>query len=61
MIIDATGTNSTPFQIQTDSNFACGTNIDFDLNLTFPNGSKTIHITVPTCAGGADQTIPATT
>jgi hypothetical protein len=59
MPIDATGTNSTPFQIQTAANFACGTEIEFDLNLTFPNGSKTIHITVPTCTGGADQTIPA--
>jgi hypothetical protein len=59
MPIDATGTNSTPFQIQTAANFACGTEIEFDLNLTFPNGSKTIHITVPTCTGGANQTIPA--
>src|SRR4030095_8942538 len=59
MPIDATGTNLTPFQIQTAANFGCGTDIDFDLNLTFPNGSKTIHITVPTCTGGADQTIPA--
>jgi hypothetical protein len=59
MPIDATGTNLTPFQIQTAANFGCGTEIEFDLNLTFPNGSKTIHITVPTCTGGADQTIPA--
>jgi hypothetical protein len=59
MPIDATGTNLTPFQIQTAANFACGTEIELDLNLTFPNGSKTIHITVPTCTGGADQTIPA--
>jgi Carboxypeptidase regulatory-like domain len=56
MPIDATGTNSTPFQIQTAANFGCGTEIEFDLNLTFPNGSKTIHITVPTCTGGANQT-----
>src|SRR5262245_17136211 len=59
MPIDATGTNLTPFQIQTAANFACGTEIEFDLNLTFPNGSKTIQITLPTCTGGADQTIPA--
>ena len=59
MPIDATGTNLTPFQIQTAANFGCGTEIEFDLNLTFPNGSKTIHITVPTCTGGANQTIPA--
>jgi hypothetical protein len=59
MAIDATGTNSTPFQIQTASNFACGTEVELDLNLTFPNGSKTIPITLPTCTGGADQTIPS--
>jgi hypothetical protein len=61
MVIDATGTNSTPFQIQTSNTFACGTNIDFDLNLTFPNGSKTVSFSVPTCTGGADQTIPPST
>jgi len=59
MPIDATGTNSTPFQISTSNSFACGTNIDFDLNLTFPNGSKTVSFSVPTCTGGANQTIPA--
>jgi len=61
MAIDATGTNSTPFQIQTSASFPCGTDIDFDLDLTFPNGSKTVSFTVPTCTGGADQTIPAHT
>jgi len=58
MVIDATRTNSTPFQIQTSGSFPCGTEIDFDLNLTFPNGSKTVPVTVPTCTGGANQTIP---
>jgi hypothetical protein len=56
MPIDQQGENVTPFEIQTDANFACGTEIEFDLNLTFPNGSKTVHISVPTCGGGADQT-----
>ena len=56
MPIDQTGTNSTPFEIQTSANFGCGTEIEFDLNVSFPNGSKIIHITVPTCTGGADQT-----
>jgi hypothetical protein len=56
MPIDQLGTNLTQFQIQTDSSFACGTVIEFDLNLTFPNGSKTVHVSVPTCSGGADQT-----
>jgi hypothetical protein len=59
MPIDAVRTNLTPFQIQTSANFACGTEIELDLNLTFPNGSKTVHITLPTCTGGADQAIPA--
>src|SRR5204862_1796096 len=58
MVIDATGTNATPFQIQTSNSFDCGVEINFDLNLTFPNGSKTVPITVPTCSGGADQIIP---
>jgi hypothetical protein len=53
--IDATGTNITPFQVSTASDFACGTNIDFDLNLTFPNGSKTVSFSVPTCTGGPAQ------
>ena len=61
MVIDATGTNATPFKIQTANDFGCGTNIDLDLTLTFPNGSKTIHITVPTCTGGANATIPPST
>ena len=56
MPIDQTGTNSTPFQIQTSANFPCGTSIDFDLTLTFPNGGKTVSFSVPTCTGGADQT-----
>jgi hypothetical protein len=56
--IDSVSTNSTPFEIQTSANFPCGTNIDFDMNLTFPNGSKTVSFAVPTCSGGANQTIP---
>jgi hypothetical protein len=59
LAIDATGANSTPFQIQTSNSFDCGTEIAFDLTLTFPNGSKTVTFTVPTCTGGADQTIPS--
>jgi hypothetical protein len=59
MPIDATGTNLTAFQIQTSADFACGTDIQFELNLTFPNGSKTIPVIVPTCTGGPNQTIPS--
>lgn len=61
MPIDAVGTNATPFQIQTSADFACGTEIEFELNLTFPNGSKTVTVIVPTCTGGSNQTIPAST
>jgi len=56
LAIDATGANSTPFQIQTSASFDCGTEIEFDLNLTFPNGSKTVSFSVPTCTGGANRT-----
>src|SRR5438105_4161979 len=48
LAIDATGTNSTPFQIQTSNSFDCGTEIAFDLTLTFPNGSTNVTFTVPT-------------
>jgi len=61
MVIDASGTNSTPFQIQTSSSFACGTNIAFNLNLTYASGNKTIPISVPTCTGGPNQSIPNST
>jgi hypothetical protein len=58
MVIDASGTNSVPFKIQTSDSFACGTNIALNLNLTYASGNKTIPITVPTCTGGATQNIP---
>jgi len=61
MAIDGTGTNSTPFKISTSSTFVCGTNIALSLNLTYAGGSKTIALTVPTCGGGANQTIPLST
>src|SRR4029077_8116569 len=40
------------------SSFSCGTPIALSLNLTYAGGSKSIAFTVPTCAGGPDQTIP---
>jgi hypothetical protein len=58
MPIDATGTNSTPFKISTSNSFPCGTNIDLNLNVAFPNGSKIVSFSVPTCTGGLNQTIP---
>jgi hypothetical protein len=59
LVIDASGNNSTPFQLVTSNSFACGTPIALSLNLTYASGSKTVTYTVPTCGGGADQTIPA--
>jgi hypothetical protein len=56
--IDASGINSTPFQIQTANSFACGTSIDLNLNLTYAGGSKVVTFSVPTCTGGSDQRIP---
>ena len=58
MAIDASGTNTTPFKISVSDTFACGTEIALSLNLTYASGSKSISFTVPTCAGGPDQTIP---
>ena len=56
--IDESGTNLTPFRISVASSFICGTQIALSLNLTYAGGSKSIPFTVPTCAGGPDQTIP---
>ena len=56
LAIDASGVNSTPFQIQTSNSLACGINIDFSLNLTYAGGNKVVTFTVPTCTGGAEQT-----
>ncbi len=58
MLIDGTGTNATPFKISVANGFVCGTNIALSLNLTYASGTKSIPLTVPTCGGGADQTIP---
>jgi hypothetical protein len=57
--IDESGTNSTPFRMSVASSFSCGTPIALSLNLTYAGGSKSIAFTVPTCAGGPDQTIPS--
>src|SRR2546423_13507661 len=58
MLIDGTGTNSTPFRISTSDTFVCGTDIVLNLQLTYASGTKTVSVTVPSCAGGANQTIP---
>ncbi|MFN2622309.1 MAG: hypothetical protein ABR611_05635 [Chthoniobacterales bacterium] len=59
MLIDGSGTNSTPFRISTSNTFVCGTDIVLNLQLTYASGTKTVSVTVPSCAGGANQTIPA--
>jgi hypothetical protein len=56
--IDESGTNLTPFRISVASSFVCGTEIALSLNLTYAGGTKSIPFTIPTCAGGPDQTIP---
>ena len=61
MVIDASSNNSVPFQLTTSNSFACGTDIVLSLNLTYASGSKTVTYTVPTCAGGPNQTIPSST
>jgi len=58
-VIDASGNNTVPFQIQTSNSFACGTPIVLSLNLTYASGSKTVTYTLPSCGGGADQAIPS--
>src|SRR5688572_29475932 len=58
MAIDAAGTNTTPFKIFVSSEFGCGAEIALSLELTYSSGTKTIAFSVPTCAGGPDQTIP---
>ena len=55
MAIDGSGTNSLPFKISVADTFTCGTNIALSLNLTYASGTKSIALSVPTCAGGANQ------
>jgi hypothetical protein len=61
LAIDASSVNATPFQIQTSNSFACGTNIEFSLNLTYASGNKVVSFTVPSCTGGPNQMIPPST
>src|SRR3954447_16243016 len=57
LVIDASGINTTPFKIQTSNSFVCGTVINLTLNVTYASGSESIGMSVPTCAGGANQSI----
>ena len=58
MAIEGSGTNTSPFRISTSDTFVCGTDIALSLNLNYASGTKSIAFTVPSCAGGANQTIP---
>jgi hypothetical protein len=58
LAIDAAATNAVPFKIFVSSEFGCGTDIQFSLELTYSGGTKTIQYSIPTCAGGPDQIIP---
>ncbi|HVF69977.1 MAG TPA: hypothetical protein VM940_00030 [Chthoniobacterales bacterium] len=60
MPIDGSGLNSVPFRISTSDTFVCGTDIALSLQLTYASGTKTVALTVPSCAGGANQAIPST-
>ena len=46
---NATGTNTTPFQVSTSPAFVCGTTIDFTLTVSFAGGSSVLNFSVPTC------------
>ena len=59
MLIDGSGINSAPFRFSTSDTFVCGTEIVLNLELTYASGTKTVSVTVPSCAGGPNQTIPA--
>ncbi|MFL6583135.1 MAG: hypothetical protein ACJ8KU_01300 [Chthoniobacterales bacterium] len=58
MAIDGAATNAAPFRISVSDTFVCGTDIALSLNLTYASGTKTLSLTVPSCSGGANQTIP---
>jgi len=60
LAIDASGANTTPFQIQTSNSFSCGANIDLNLNLSYAGGNKVVTFAVPTCTGGPNQIIAPT-
>src|SRR5205823_4324041 len=41
MVIDATGTNTVPFQLSTSPGFVCGTAVRLTLVTTYPGGTST--------------------
>jgi Carboxypeptidase regulatory-like domain len=58
MIVNASGTNVTPYAFTTEPGFVCGTPIIFDLAVTSDKQDPhTLHFTLPTCSGGAPVTV----
>jgi hypothetical protein len=49
MAIDATGTNTIPFQVSTSPAFVCGTTVHLTLVTTYPGGTSTSLIDLQTC------------
>ncbi len=48
---NATGMNTTPFQVSTSSSFLCGTTIDFTLTVSFAGGgSSVLNFSLPSCS-----------
>ena len=54
LVINASGNNVTPYAFTTAPDFACGTPIDFTLNVTSDHQAPhALHFSLPTCGGGA--------
>ncbi len=47
---NAASTNSIPFQVSTSSSFACGTQINFVLTVSYSGGSTNLPFSVTTCS-----------
>ena len=57
LAVNASGTNTTPFALQTSPTFSCGP-IDLTLMVSSDHQpSHALHFSVPTCAGGASVTV----
>ena len=46
---NATGVNTTPFQVSTSPAFVCGTTINFTLTVSFAGGSSVLNFSVVSC------------
>ena len=59
MVIDAGGTNTTPFKISVASSFGCGTEIALSLNLTYASGIEVDRVHCPDLCRRSRSTDPA--